>query len=62
MISDNVHVRELERNSYRGGRVEVFKFGKVDEAYYNDFNSLYPYVMKNNNLIFDIKFTISFLK
>ena len=49
MISDNVHVRTLERNSYRGGRVEVFKFGKVEEAYYNDFNSLYPYVMKNNS-------------
>lgn len=47
-ISDNKQVRLLERNSYRGGRVEVFKFGRVEEAYYNDFNSLYPYVMKNN--------------
>lgn len=37
----------LERNSYRGGRNEVFKFGK-DFAYIYDVNSMYPYVMANN--------------
>lgn len=40
---------ELERNSYYGGRVEALFIGeKKDEKYYYlDFNSMYPYVMKN---------------
>jgi len=37
---------DLERKSYRGGRNEVFKFGK-DYAYIYDVNSMYPYVMAN---------------
>jgi len=47
-ISSSKEVRHLERLSYMGGRVEVFDFNKYNEAFYNDVNSLYPYVMKNN--------------
>lgn len=47
-----VHYRpgliELELDSYRGGRTEMFQQGKVDDAYYVDFNSMYPSVMKGN--------------
>jgi len=46
-IHNIINAIELERKSYRGGRNEVFKFGK-DFAYIYDVNSMYPYVMANN--------------
>lgn len=46
-IHSNKRVIELERNSYFGGRNEVFKLGKINTTvYYLDVNSLYPYVMR----------------
>ena len=48
-ISSNKSVRELERMAYMGGRVEVFDFNLYKEAFYNDINSLYPFVMRNND-------------
>ena len=35
------------RPAYRGGRVEIFKYGKQKDINVYDINSLYPYVMKN---------------
>jgi hypothetical protein len=40
---------ELEIESYKGGRVEVFNFNRFDNIYEYDVNSLYPTVMKDNN-------------
>ncbi len=37
-------LNELFRNSYYGGRVECFRFGKIKPIYKYDINSLYPYV------------------
>lgn len=39
-----------ERKSYRGGRTEAFYKGALDnqDYYYLDINSMYPYVMQNN--------------
>mgnify|MGYP001626208401 CR=1 FL=1 len=36
---------QLEREAYRGGRVENFVIGKYDNVYRYDINSLYPFVM-----------------
>ena len=47
---DRIDIMQLERDSYFGGRVEVFDFNKVLCAYVYDINSLYPYVMKNNKV------------
>ena len=49
-IHNNKTASELERKSYRGGRVECFKMGLLpyDSYYVVDVNSLYPYVMKRN--------------
>jgi hypothetical protein len=40
---------QLERKSYKGGRVECFFIGKApkDTYYKIDINSMYPYIMKN---------------
>ncbi len=48
-IHNNKEAIDLERESYRGGRVECFFIGeKNDENYYIlDVNSLYPFVMRN---------------
>lgn len=41
--------RERFRMGYYGGRVEVFKFGKIKgPIYHYDVNSLYPFVMREN--------------
>jgi len=37
---------KFERQAYRGGRCEVFYIGYVDDIYYLDVNSMYPFVMK----------------
>lgn len=49
-IHNNKEAIDLERDSYRGGRVECFFLGELkDEDYYIvDVNSLYPFVMRNN--------------
>lgn len=39
--------KALFRESYRGGRVEVFRPGEVVNLYSYDINSMYPYVMAN---------------
>lgn len=40
----NNKYNEVFRNSYYGGRVECFRFGKINPIYKYDINSLYPYV------------------
>jgi len=44
----NKKVMKLERESYFGGRTEVFDFNKYRNIFVYDFNSLYPSVMNNN--------------
>ena len=46
-ISDKQN--DLFREFYYGGRVEVFNFNYIEKAYYNDFNSHYPSIMKENS-------------
>lgn len=50
-IHTNKQALMLERESYKGGRVECFRMGELsDTKYYMlDVNSLYPYVMKQND-------------
>lgn len=40
-------LNENFRNSYYGGRVECFRFGKIKPIYKYDINSLYPFVCTN---------------
>ncbi|MBA7528709.1 hypothetical protein ES705_20897 [subsurface metagenome] len=49
-IHNNAEAIKLERDSYKGGRCECFYIGEPDyESYYVvDVNSLYPFVMRNN--------------
>lgn len=46
----------IERNSYHGGRVECFRLGQMsgDKFYYLDVNSMYPFVMRNMLLPYEI--------
>ena len=48
LISNNKRATAIERESYRGGRVECFQLGKLPEQdyYLLDINSQYPYCMK----------------
>ncbi len=50
-IHNNAEAIKLERDSYKGGRCECFYIGKPDyESFYVlDVNSLYPFVMRNND-------------
>lgn len=41
-------LEQLFRNFYYGGRVETFNFNKLTNGYYNDFNSHYPSIMREN--------------
>ncbi len=43
---DNPDYLEWVKRAYYGGRTEIFYTKKIEKAYYLDFNSLYPYVMK----------------
>lgn len=49
-IHNNKQAIDLERASYKGGRVECFYLGDLNNANYYmlDVNSLYPFVMRNN--------------
>jgi len=49
-IHNNKQAIDLERASYKGGRVECFYIGDLnhDNYYMLDVNSLYPFVMRNN--------------
>jgi len=49
-IHNNKEALDLERASYRGGRVECFYIGELNDGKYHvlDVNSLYPFVMRNN--------------
>ena len=50
-IHNNEQAIKLERESYKGGRVECFFLGELknDNYYMLDVNSLYPFVMRNNS-------------
>ena len=50
-IHNNKEAIDLERDSYRGGRVECFQLGDFENELYHivDVNSLYPFVMRNNS-------------
>ncbi|MEM1523345.1 MAG: DNA polymerase, partial [Thermofilaceae archaeon] len=45
--AEDPEVRQLEEEAYFGGRVEVFKLGKVKDVKVYDVNSMYPYVMRS---------------
>ncbi len=49
-IHNNKEAIDLERESYKGGRVECFYIGELknEPHYLLDVNSLYPFVMRNN--------------
>ncbi|GAI13183.1 unnamed protein product, partial [marine sediment metagenome] len=49
-IHNNEQAIQLERDSYRGGRVECFYLGELknDTYYIVDVNSLYPFVMREH--------------
>jgi hypothetical protein len=55
-IHNNEQAIRLERDSYKGGRVECFFLGELNNAtyYFLDVNSLYPFVMRNN--MFPVKY------
>lgn len=55
-IHNNKQAIDLERASYKGGRVECFYLGDLnnDNYYMLDVNSLYPFVMHNN--LYPIKY------
>jgi len=55
-IHNNEQAINLERESYKGGRVECFFLGELDNAnyYFLDVNSLYPFVMRNS--LFPVKY------
>lgn len=50
-IHNNWEALKLERESYKGGRCECFFLGEItgENLYTLDVNSLYPFVMSNNN-------------
>lgn len=50
-IHNNRAAIHLEREAYKGGRVECFRLGKFSEGPYTvvDVNSLYPFVMRDND-------------
>jgi len=56
-IHNNKQAIDLERESYKGGRVECFYIGELnhDNYYMLDVNSLYPFVMRNNK--YPVKYT-----
>ncbi len=51
-------VINLERRSYRGGRVECFYIGEINHAYKMDVNSFHPYIMRNLPLPYRLRGTL----
>jgi hypothetical protein len=47
LVHNYTDILNMEKESYRGGRCEVFKMGKHSDIYCLDINSMYPFVMKN---------------
>jgi hypothetical protein len=47
LIHGNTELYDLEMNSYRGGRTDIFRYGNFENIYKLDINSMYPYVMAN---------------
>ncbi len=56
-IHNNKEAIDLERESYKGGRVECFQIGDLSGEYFHvlDVNSLYPFVMANN--LYPVKYS-----
>lgn len=56
-IHINEQALEVERVAYTGGRTECSFIGelKQDNYYYVDFNSMYPYVMKNKKVPYRLR-------
>lgn len=50
-IHNNKQALALEREAFKGGRVECYFLGNIigEDFYLLDVNSLYPYVMRNNS-------------
>ena len=58
LIHDDEETLALERASYYGGRVECFHIGELRrKLYYLDVNSLYPYIMRENEFPTRLKWT-----
>jgi DNA polymerase elongation subunit (family B) len=49
LVHNYEEILKMEKDSYRGGRCEAFKLGDFKDVYYLDINSMYPYVMRNND-------------
>ena len=60
-IHDNTKTMALERAGYFGGRTECFFIGKVKskKTYILDINSQYPFVMKNNEYPYQLKYFVN---
>lgn len=56
-IHNNKEAIDLERDSYKGGRVECFQIGDLRGEYFHvlDVNSLYPFVMAEN--LYPVKYS-----
>jgi len=56
-IHTNTDALSVERNAYTGGRTECFFIGELqpDNYYYVDFNSMYPYVMRNKKVPYRLR-------
>jgi hypothetical protein len=57
VLDDDIENLKFERDSYYGGRTEIFYKGIVREKiYYYDVNSMYPHVMKTFRMPTEYKF------
>jgi len=56
-IHNNPILSEYERASYHGGRVEIFRRGKIvgNSIYKLDINSMYPYIMQKYPMPVEVK-------
>ena len=57
VLHDKLHINQIERDAYHGGRTECFFIGAVpeDKIYGLDINSMYPYVMRQGNIPVDYR-------
>lgn len=59
-IDANEMALSIARDSYKGGRVEAFRLGKIHEdVYYYDVNSMYPYLMSVTKTPVKLRFVAS---